>query len=148
MDPDGRDTNSGLSPDEAVATLDRAYDVALSEGRDWILLAQGNHTLANGFEEGVHLAGGYDADADWSRDRNELARIELEAYGEVLTGWRAATMWAAARHPLEGRLRSRAIVHPPHPRRIKRARAWARDGDGRPRRRWYAWPGWRGWWSW
>ncbi len=94
VDPyDGDDLNDGLSTSTAVATLDTGIAIALAEGLDWLLIAEGTVELLGSFEEGVHLAGGYDAMASWSRDPAILPVIPLPADGALIEGWSAATEW-------------------------------------------------------
>jgi hypothetical protein len=94
VDPDlGNDLDDGLSGSTPVASLDTGIAIAVSEGLDWILVAEGTVELLGDFEEGVHLAGGYDATAAWARSGGILPVIPLPADGAIISGWTAATEW-------------------------------------------------------
>jgi len=93
LDPvGGSDSDDGLSPGQAVGTLDEAYAIAATEGLEWVLIADGP-VSSSGFEQGVHLAGGYDAAADWLRDPALLPQFSAPSTGRVLEGWSVPTRW-------------------------------------------------------
>jgi len=89
----GDDLDDGLSAATAVETLDTGIAIAVAEGLDWVLVAEGTAELLGDFEEGVHLAGGYDASAGWTRDAAILPVIPLPAQGALISGWTATTEW-------------------------------------------------------
>ncbi|MCB9797746.1 MAG: putative metal-binding motif-containing protein [Alphaproteobacteria bacterium] len=94
LDPvSGSDGWDGLSTSTAVRTLDEAYRKAAAQGRAWVLIADGEPTLTTSFQEGVSLAGGYDAGAGWSRSSRILPLFDVGSSGVVLSGWRADTEW-------------------------------------------------------
>ena len=94
VDPSGgNDLDDGLSSSTAVETLDSGIAIAIAEGLDWILVAEGTAELLGDLEEGVHMAGGYDASAAWTRDPTILPVIPLPAEGALISGWSTATEW-------------------------------------------------------
>ncbi len=98
LDPTrGSDSASGLTSASPVRSLDRAYSVALTHGIDWILLSDGSVALSGGFEEAVHLAGGYDAAAGWSRSLASRPEIPVSSAGQVISGWSLPTEWQQLR---------------------------------------------------
>ena len=94
LDPFGGDDGAtGLSTGEAVKTLDTANARAWSSGAQWILVAEGNLDLGEGFAEGVSIAGGYDADDSWQRYGDILPSVEVPDEGALLQDWTATTEW-------------------------------------------------------
>ena len=94
LDPvSGKDTASGGTSSKPVKTLDEAFSKAKSSGRDWIYVASGSLSLSGTFDEGINIAGGYDASAGWSRKSSILPTLVTSASGVVISGWTTATEW-------------------------------------------------------
>lgn len=94
----GDDSRSGTSPFEPVRTVHRAYAIASSTGRDWILMSGIDQTLSGNFDEGVSLAGGYLAHADWDRDpASEAVFTNPSASGRALDRWTTPTTFQQLR---------------------------------------------------
>jgi hypothetical protein len=98
LDPvHGSDGATGTSSADPLYSLDAAYDAALATGYDWILIAEGTVSLSAGFDEGVHLAGGYDAGTGWGRSPSLMPTIPAGSSGWTISGWTAATEWQQIR---------------------------------------------------
>jgi hypothetical protein len=89
----GNDLDDGLSSASPVETLDEGISIAIDQGLDWILVAEGTVELLGALAEGVHIAGGYDTTAAWMRDPAILPVIPLDAEGATISGWTTATEW-------------------------------------------------------
>ena len=93
VDPTGgNDSANGTTPQTAVRTLDKAFTRASQNNADWVLIAGNSVTLSGNFEDGVSLAGGYDA-TDWSRSGADVPLIALDADGRKLKNWNDSTEW-------------------------------------------------------
>lgn len=94
VDPvNGTDANSGLAPDLPVSSMIKGNNVALQNGRDWLLISSGSAMLFEAFVEGNNLAGGYDAQSDWSRSTQIKSEITVLSTGALVDGWTASTQW-------------------------------------------------------
>jgi len=94
VDPEaGSNDNDGLSADTPKRSLTPAYLAAASSGRDWILISEGTVSLQTELEEGVNLAGGYEAQQGWTRTKGVLPVITLPAEGKLLSDWTGPTHW-------------------------------------------------------
>ena len=94
LDPQGgSDGADGLSESTPLLRLDAAYAVALAEGLDQVLIAEGTAELSGDFVEGVHLAGGYEVASAWARTASVLTVVPLDAGGAFIAGWIAPTEW-------------------------------------------------------
>ena len=97
VDPEnGANNATGLDPSDPLRDLADALDVAENEGRDWVLISNGVVSFRGGsdqFTEGISLAGGYDAGANWSRDPTDAPQIQVPASGRVISGWSDYTEW-------------------------------------------------------
>ena len=91
VDPvNGSNAASGLLPTEALRDLQDGIDLAAAQGRRWVLISDGVIDFRGGsdeFEEGVSLAGGYEAATGWSRDPGTAPEIEVPATGKLISGW-------------------------------------------------------------
>ncbi|MEQ1508009.1 MAG: putative metal-binding motif-containing protein, partial [Myxococcota bacterium] len=96
LDPvGGIDGADGLTAATAVRQLVEANDAALASGRSWVAISAGTVTFTGTdlFEEGVNLAGGYDAASGWVRTAFDVPEITVQASGKRLTGWAIPTEW-------------------------------------------------------
>jgi hypothetical protein len=97
LDPiGGNDADPGTDPLAPKRTLGSAYNVASNRGIRWILISNGTMSFTAGgdqFEEGIGLAGGYDAAGGWSRSAADVPQITVPAAGKQLTGWSVPTEW-------------------------------------------------------
>lgn len=92
VDPvSGLDANAGTSMSAPVQTVDRAYAVAASSGRKWVLIAEGTVALSGNFVAGVHLAGGYVRSAGWAREEDAMPVFAFTAAGKTISGWSTPT---------------------------------------------------------
>ena len=98
LDPtSGSDGSTGLTSGDPVYSLDSAYSVAASSGLDWILVADGSVELSGSFQEGYHLAGGYDSGSSWSRTPALVPEIPVSSSGQIISGWSVDTEWQQIR---------------------------------------------------
>ncbi len=92
----GDNSNTGLTPDAPVATLNKSLNKAYSEGRSWVLISgTGVSATESTFKAGISIAGGYDVDDGWSRNSYDLPTISVPNSGVLVDGWSATTEWQA-----------------------------------------------------
>src|SRR5690554_4979694 len=72
----GDDANDGLAPETAVKTIAKGLEVASGAQRTVVQVAAGTYAEVVALKDGISVYGGYDPDADWSRDLTVETRIE------------------------------------------------------------------------
>jgi len=90
----GSDANSGLLPTEAVRTWAEASTTARLNGRTWVAVSEGEVDIRSGsvgFDEGLNIAGGYDATYSWARGTSAEPIFEVAAEGEEIEDWAIPT---------------------------------------------------------